>query len=518
MVPLRHHHVTFARFGRAASAAVVGITGIVLAGCRESPVAPPETAPYLNHPRAIALPATPTTWYMRRADNGFDAVQFGLSDDVPVQRDYDGDGKFDVAVFRPGAPMWYILRSSDLQTIEVPYGLSTDTPVPADYDGDGRADVAVFRRSTGTWYYLASGTGETAIIPFGASTDVVVPADYDGDGRADLAIYRPATQQWWIRRSSNQQIDIIPFGLATDVPVPADFDGDGKADLAVWRAGAWWIRQSSTQQVSQITWGNASDAPVPGDYDHDGEADVAIWRSSSSQWWVRRSSDAGTSIIDFGLPGDVPVPGRYAAGGIQPAVVRAAPQPPAPQVITFTSSAPSSAALGSSYVANATGGASGNPVTYTSLTPDNCSVSGASFTFTAIGTCTIAADQAGNAAYLPAPQATQSVAVVYPFAFSGAPSVSGNGVNVAFSLGGNRGANPLTAGSLTMEAGTCTVPFSPTGAATPATLQGSGVSYSSRTGLYSFVWKVDRKAWAGTCRRLSFATIDGARHELIVQF
>ena len=60
---------------------------------------------------------------------------------------------------------------------------------------------------------------------------------------------------------------------------------------------------------------------------------------------------------------------------------------------------------------SAIGGASGNPVTFTSQTTGVCTVSGSTVTLLAVGTCTIAANQVGNASYLAAPQVTQSIAV-----------------------------------------------------------------------------------------------------------
>jgi hypothetical protein len=71
----------------------------------------------------------------------------------------------------------------------------------------------------------------------------------------------------------------------------------------------------------------------------------------------------------------------------------------APQTITFTSTPPTYPAPGSTYTVSATGGDSGNPVTF-SLAPSSanvCSISGAEVTFNdANGTCIINADQAGG--------------------------------------------------------------------------------------------------------------------------
>jgi hypothetical protein len=60
------------------------------------------------------------------------AYQWGLSTDLPIAGDYDGDGKTDIAVYRPGTGVWYILKSSTNFTVPAVYqwGISTDIPVP----------------------------------------------------------------------------------------------------------------------------------------------------------------------------------------------------------------------------------------------------------------------------------------------------------------------------------------------------------------------------------------------------
>ena len=84
------------------------------------------------------------------------------------------------------------------------------------------------------------------------------------------------------------------------------------------------------------------------------------------------------------------------------------------QTINFTSTAPAAAAVGgATYTVTATGGASGNPVTFAidASASSVCSIAGSTVSFAGVGTCVINANQAGNASYNAAPQVQQSFAV-----------------------------------------------------------------------------------------------------------
>jgi hypothetical protein len=86
---------------------------------------------------------------------------------------------------------------------------------------------------------------------------------------------------------------------------------------------------------------------------------------------------------------------------------------PAAQTITFTANAPATADYKSSFTVAANGGASGNPVIFSSAGP--CSNSGATYTMTnSTGTCSVIANQAGNTNYAAAAQVVETVKATGP--------------------------------------------------------------------------------------------------------
>lgn len=81
----------------------------------------------------------------------------------------------------------------------------------------------------------------------------------------------------------------------------------------------------------------------------------------------------------------------------------------ADQVISFTG--PANQPFSSTPIALSATASSGLPVAFASMSPAVCTVAGASVTMLASGTCTVAANQAGDANYNPAPTVTRSFTI-----------------------------------------------------------------------------------------------------------
>lgn len=119
----------------------------------------------------------PLTYFIGDSTTGAGVMtrQFGNFDtDYSVApADYTGDGRADFVAVRQNAAgtpaTWYINNSATNATTAANFGISDpafesqDMPVRGDYDGDGRFDIAVYRKSNQTFYYLRSSSNNTIV-------------------------------------------------------------------------------------------------------------------------------------------------------------------------------------------------------------------------------------------------------------------------------------------------------------------------------------------------------------------
>ncbi len=257
------------------------------------------------------------TFYAQRSTDGTWIVQpLGQAgDSVSLTVDWDGDGISDFSTARYSADVvWRVLASSTGILEETHWGSSSlgDFFAAGDYDGDGRFDIAVFR--AGTWYIIESSTGNYRYEFWGTSGDVPAPNDFDGDGKADLTVARSegGVRVWYTRLSTTGEMRVVPFGLSSDgfFTGRADFDGDGKQDITVVRnedgGRRFYTLRSSDSQMQAVLWGVPSDVVKLGDYDGDGRTDHAVTRANSGRrvFYILESSTGNVRTEFFGLAGD----------------------------------------------------------------------------------------------------------------------------------------------------------------------------------------------------------------------
>ena len=127
------------------------------------------------------------------------------------------------------------------------------------------------------------------------------------------------------------------------------------------------------------------------------------------------------------------------------------------QAITAFTATPAAPVFtaGGTFIVSATGGASGNPVVFASTTPAVCTVAGATVTIVSAGNCGLTADQAGNANFSAAPQATLNVAIgqavqaITAFVANPAAPVFTAGGTFTVSATGGASGNPVVFASTT---------------------------------------------------------------------
>lgn len=229
---------------------------------------------------------------------GDNTFGFGISGDIPVTGDWNGDGITDVGVFRDhywfldlnGNRKWDGLAGGD---ISFSFGTTGDKPVTGDWNGDGKSEVGVFRNGK---FYLDSDGNHTwdsaldTVFAFGNSTDIPLAGDWNGDGVTDVGVFRSG--KFYLDANGNRKWEtsvdsLFQFGNPTDVPVSGDWDGDGKDNIGVFRSGKFYLDQTANGKWDgagdrSFSFGTSGDMPVTG-----------IWTTSPTT-----SSTGVSTVID----------------------------------------------------------------------------------------------------------------------------------------------------------------------------------------------------------------------------
>jgi hypothetical protein len=211
--------------------------------------------------------------------------------------------------------------------------------------------------------------------------------------------------------------------------------GDGQGGATLWPAGGGAPRLLGEGSAEAIN--NAGDV-VGSAFMPPGEMHGMLWPADGSGPQDLGALEAGDYARAAAINSGRRIVGvsQSLEPGAQPHAIVWQPVVQQPQSIRFTSIPPNGAIVGGTYTVSATGGGSGNAVTFTSLAPTVCSVAGNAVSLGAGGPCTIAADQAGSAGYLAAPQVTQSFDInTRPVANAGAAQSGNEGSTITFSAG-----------------------------------------------------------------------------------
>ncbi len=197
-----------------------------------------------------------------------------------------------------------------------------------------------------------------------------------------------------------------------DVIVIGDLNAYGKEDPIFDLVTGGLVDQS--ERFSAAPYSYVFDGEA-GHLDHAlASASLSAQIASAQHWHINADEP---SIIDYNLEFKQPACGTcgpdyyaaspYRASDHDPVLIGINLQPPsAAQVILFDVLA--NRRLDQSPFTLVASASSGLVVTFSSLTPTVCGVSGTTVSLAAVGICTVAANQAGNAAFTPAPQVTRS--------------------------------------------------------------------------------------------------------------
>ncbi len=373
---------------------------------------------------------------------------FGPPSSIPVGgtltalavSDFDGDGNLDIAV--TGYPNGTtVLLGNGLgeftPTPDSPFGDSGYSLVPGDFNNDGKIDLAL-HTSSGVGVLMGDGMGgftQGPVVPLDVFVfgPIMAAGDFNGDGKLDVAVlyFNDVVLLLGDGMGGLTAAPGSPFdpGSTPQALAAGDFNADGKLDL---------VTANSDGSVTVLLGSSFTPAPVLATT---AASTIAVGASLPLTVTISGGFNAPAGTVDFfvdqtGAGFDTVHPGgvaSFTASGLglgthtlvaqyngdssyTPATSNQLVITVVQNSQTITFAPPPPQVFGAApFTVSATGGASGNPVTFTSLSTNVCSTSGtngATVTSLAVGTCTIRADQAGGGTYAPATPAPGNISII----------------------------------------------------------------------------------------------------------
>ncbi|MEP7334579.1 MAG: hypothetical protein ABI717_02255 [Actinomycetota bacterium] len=294
-----------------------------------------------------------------------------------------------------------------------PVGVGTCT-VRADQAGN-----ASYQPAPQVWQSFAVGLAPqtTSFTSSPPSSATVGDPDYvvGASATSGLAVvFSAAASSAGICTVSGSTVSFVAAGTCT---INADQPGDSTYDVAPRVQQSFAIGGPSAPSVQSISF---TSAPPSGAFV--GGPSYTVSASASSGLPVSFSIDPASSgvctlsgaTVSFGGSGTCTIHADQSGNSSYEAATTVSQSFTvglAGQTISFTSAPPGGAATGGPTYTVTAAASSGLGVTFSSGSPLVCSVSGSTVSFLSPGTCTVLANQAGNASYLAAPQVSQSFAV-----------------------------------------------------------------------------------------------------------
>ena len=169
-------------------------------------------------------------YYLKRDGSAALSV-WGGNGDIPKVQDYDGDGIFDVAVYRPSTATTYVIRSTDHRAGIYHFGTATvDHTVRGDVTGDSIGDIVFWEPLTTTFTVLKSDSkfdttaaqnkSPAAYFELKLGTYFeTLPLSWNyqkGLGILTVIDHQKGIRSYFENNDSSKPITVIQWGLAGD--------------------------------------------------------------------------------------------------------------------------------------------------------------------------------------------------------------------------------------------------------------------------------------------------------------